>query len=43
VRNSTTDGWEPEAGVVVDDSGNVYGTTYNGGANNYGIVYEIVH
>jgi uncharacterized repeat protein (TIGR03803 family) len=43
LRNSTTDGWEPEAGVVVDNSGNVYGTTFEGGANNYGIVYEIVH
>jgi uncharacterized repeat protein (TIGR03803 family) len=43
LRNSTTDGWEPEAGVVVDNSGNVYGTTYEGGANNYGVVYEIVH
>jgi uncharacterized repeat protein (TIGR03803 family) len=43
LRNSTTDGWEPEAGVVVDGSGNVYGTTFNGGANGVGIVYEIVH
>ena len=26
-----TDGWEPEAGLVLDAQGNLYGTTYEGG------------
>jgi uncharacterized repeat protein (TIGR03803 family) len=36
-----SDGWDPTAGVVVDSSGNLYGTTQQGGDNeNDGIVYE---
>ena len=36
------DGGDPEyASVVVDEAGNVYGTTTYGGADNYGVVYEI--
>jgi uncharacterized repeat protein (TIGR03803 family) len=35
-----TDGNDPFAGVVVDAHGKVYGTTYQGGANNYGVVFE---
>jgi uncharacterized repeat protein (TIGR03803 family) len=31
----------PEAGVVFDSSGNLYGTTQSGGANGLGTVYEI--
>jgi uncharacterized repeat protein (TIGR03803 family) len=31
----------PYAGLTVDDSGNLYGTTYAGGAHGYGTVYEL--
>jgi uncharacterized repeat protein (TIGR03803 family) len=36
------DGGSPYCGVVLDNSGNVYGTTYSGGAyNNGGVAFEI--
>jgi uncharacterized repeat protein (TIGR03803 family) len=35
------DGWYPAAKPVLDSSGNVYGTTLNGGAYGYGVVYEV--
>ena len=35
------DGSGPYAGVIVDSAGNLYGTTYNGGASGYGVVYKI--
>jgi uncharacterized repeat protein (TIGR03803 family) len=35
------DGSGPQAGVAIDAQGNVYGTTYNGGAYNAGVVYRI--
>ena len=31
----------PYAGVIQDAQGNLYGTTYSGGANNGGIIYKI--
>jgi uncharacterized repeat protein (TIGR03803 family) len=34
-------GVAPNAGLVRDSSGNFYGTCVNGGANNYGTVYEL--
>ena len=36
-----SDGLEPYAGVTMDASGNLYGTTQFGGANNDGTVFEI--
>ena len=36
-----TDGGAPWAGVVRDSSGNLYGTTNNGGTSNSGVVYEV--
>ena len=39
---STTDGASPTAGVVFDAAGNLYGTTYAGGAYPYGTVFELV-
>jgi uncharacterized repeat protein (TIGR03803 family) len=36
-----SDGYEPVAGVIRDSAGNLYGTTYQGGANSLGTVYEI--
>ncbi len=35
------DGEEPEAGVIVDAVGNVYGTTSGGGTHGYGTVYKL--
>jgi uncharacterized repeat protein (TIGR03803 family) len=35
------DGVQPEAGVVRDAAGNLYGTTYYGGANQWGTVFRL--
>jgi uncharacterized repeat protein (TIGR03803 family) len=35
------DGYSPQAGVVLDKQGNIYGTTVGGGAGGYGVVFEI--
>jgi uncharacterized repeat protein (TIGR03803 family) len=32
----------PRAGVVLDAAGNIYGTTYEGGANGLGTVFELL-
>jgi uncharacterized repeat protein (TIGR03803 family) len=37
------DGIVPAAGLVSDAAGNLYGTTYRGGAREDGAVFEIVH
>jgi uncharacterized repeat protein (TIGR03803 family) len=36
-----SDGGHPYAGVILDSSGNLYGTTYQGGASNAGVVYKL--
>jgi uncharacterized repeat protein (TIGR03803 family) len=36
-----SDGEYPAANVIVDASGNLYGTTFAGGANRYGTVFKI--
>jgi uncharacterized repeat protein (TIGR03803 family) len=36
-----TDGSQPYAGLVFDASGNLFGTTWNGGAHGYGTVFEL--
>lgn len=38
---STADGCIPYAGVTIDAAGNLYGTTYSGGSNNAGVVFEL--
>ena len=35
------DGQAPEAGVIIDPRGNLYGTTFNGGATGWGTVFEL--
>jgi uncharacterized repeat protein (TIGR03803 family) len=35
------DGVNPDAGLIMDAHGNLYGTTYQGGAYGYGTVFEI--
>jgi uncharacterized repeat protein (TIGR03803 family) len=39
--NDGTDGGGPEAGLIFDKLGNLYGTASYGGANKYGTVYEL--
>jgi uncharacterized repeat protein (TIGR03803 family) len=39
--SNSQDGAEPWAGLVLDGKGNLYGTTYQGGADNYGTVFKI--
>ena len=36
-----SDGWNPIAGLVRDPAGNLYGTTYRGGAYGWGTVFEL--
>ncbi len=38
-----SDGWYPYSGVTLDAQGNVYGTTWLGGLNNDGTMYQLVH
>jgi uncharacterized repeat protein (TIGR03803 family) len=35
------DGSGPYAGVILDAAGNLYGTTYNGGKDDAGVVYKL--
>jgi uncharacterized repeat protein (TIGR03803 family) len=37
------DGLDPEAGLIMDSSGNLYGTTYQGGSYRFGTVFELVN
>jgi uncharacterized repeat protein (TIGR03803 family) len=38
---SSGDGWHTNQGMVIDAQGNLYGTTFNGGAFGYGIVFKL--
>jgi uncharacterized repeat protein (TIGR03803 family) len=40
---NSTDGANPFASLVMDSSGNLYGTTLGGGASNGGVVFELGH
>jgi uncharacterized repeat protein (TIGR03803 family) len=37
-----SDGYDPEAKLILDAAGNLYGTTLNGGSRHYGTVYELM-
>jgi len=41
--NMCTDGAEPYTGVTMDKTGNLYGTTYWGGAWDYGSIFELAN
>ena len=36
------DGGNPDAGLIQDAAGNLYGTTYGGGASSLGVVFELI-
>ena len=40
-RFTGKDGWVPQASLIQDDKGNLYGTTTEGGPGGYGVVSEI--
>ena len=40
-KGGSNDGQGPNAGVAFDKSGNLYGTTYSGGTDNAGVVFEL--
>ena len=40
-ESNCTDGSSPSGGIAVDDAGNVYGATANGGAANEGVLFKI--
>src|ERR1700722_1642394 len=40
-KGGATDGQSPNAGVLFDSAGNIYGTTFGGGQSNAGVVYKI--
>jgi uncharacterized repeat protein (TIGR03803 family) len=42
-RFSGSDGQYPENGVVLDSANNLYGTTYGGGLNGVGTVFELTY
>jgi uncharacterized repeat protein (TIGR03803 family) len=39
--NSPTDGSSPDADLVLDSKGNLYGTTSNGGMSQHGVIYRV--
>jgi uncharacterized repeat protein (TIGR03803 family) len=40
-QNNGSDGQDPRAGVLLDDNGNIFGTTQWGGSGDWGTVYEL--
>lgn len=42
-QTSCVDGNQPFGSLVADSSGHLYGTTYYGGTNNFGTVYELAN
>jgi uncharacterized repeat protein (TIGR03803 family) len=42
-RFSSSDGAYPQGDLTSDSSGNIYGTTINGGSAGWGLIYSLVH
>jgi len=42
-NNTGTDGFNPNGGLLFDASGNLYGTTADGGVYGAGTAFEIIH
>jgi len=40
-QSGCVDGTQPDGGVVFDQKGNLYGTTYDGGSHNSGVVFKL--
>jgi uncharacterized repeat protein (TIGR03803 family) len=40
-KTDCADGWYPNGGLVIDTDGNLYGTTYYGGAAGSGLVFKL--
>ena len=40
-RFDKNDGWNPRGDLIFDQAGNIYGTTYRGGGDNCGVIYEL--
>jgi uncharacterized repeat protein (TIGR03803 family) len=40
-NNNGKDGFYPYSGLIFDTAGNLYGTTYGGGAHGYGTVFRL--
>jgi uncharacterized repeat protein (TIGR03803 family) len=41
LSNFGKDGWEPSASLILDNAGNLYGTTVMGGSSDAGIVFKV--
>lgn len=41
-ENNGKDGWGPQASLILDSAGNLYGTTADGGTSNDGILFELI-
>jgi uncharacterized repeat protein (TIGR03803 family) len=40
-KGGTKDGWDPMGSAAQDKAGNLYGTTYVGGSENYGVIWKV--
>ena len=40
-RDNCADGSQPQAPLIMDKQGNLYGTTNMGGTNGYGVIFKV--